>query len=78
MATTRAYPLDAPCMDCGARPTRWIRFWVNGMKYRTCKEHTAEYRGRCSTGINPRTGEPTRNTHVFVEYGRNSERLEVK
>ena len=46
MGTTRAYPLDRPCQDCGARPTRTVRSWVNGMPYRVCKEHAKEYRGR--------------------------------
>ncbi len=34
------------CEDCGGhQPVRTVVFWVNGMRYRVCKDHEREYVG---------------------------------
>jgi hypothetical protein len=62
MHTTRAYPIDRGCQDCGNGPTKVIRFWSSFMPYRVCKVHAREYRWQTLRGIDP-YGEPIRSKH---------------
>lgn len=43
----RKYRVNGRCDDCGHEiPTTIITFWVNGMRYRVCKDCIKPYRGQ--------------------------------
>lgn len=35
---------NGSCQDCGRGPVTVVVFWINGMRYRVCKDHAREYR----------------------------------